>query len=56
MTDKVFNLQVKLVADDDRGRKSDKLLLEHLIKTALQQVLPEAIVLQVSIEQVSKKK
>jgi hypothetical protein len=25
--DKIFNLQVKLVADDDRGRRSDKSLL-----------------------------
>ena len=54
--DKIFNLQVELVADDDRGRRSDKLLLEHLIGIALKQVLPEAIVLKVSIDQVTKKK
>ena len=54
--DKIFNLQVESVADDDRVRRSDKLLLEHLIGIALKQVLPEAIVLKVSINQVTKKK
>src|ERR671919_1264930 len=54
--DKIFNLQVESVADDDRVRRSDKLLLEHLIGIALKQVLPESIVLKVSIDQVTKKK
>ncbi len=56
MTDKVFNLQVKLVADNDRARKQDKKLLEHLLETAIKQVLPESIVLKVSISKVTKRK
>lgn len=56
MTDKVFNLQVKLVADDDRSRREDKHLLEHLLGTAIKQVLPESIVLKVSISEVTKRK
>ena len=42
MTDTIFNLQVKLVADDDRGRKQDKRLIEELVGEALKQVIPEA--------------
>lgn len=45
MTDTVFNLQVKLVADDDR--KQDRKLIEQLVGEVLKQVLPEAMVLKV---------
>lgn len=31
MTDKIFNLQVELAVDDDRGRKQDRKLLEHIL-------------------------
>ncbi|MGH9987122.1 MAG: hypothetical protein ACRD8W_24510 [Nitrososphaeraceae archaeon] len=48
MTDTIFNLQVKLVADDDRAREQDRILIEHLIRKALIQVLPEARILEVN--------
>ncbi|MGC1133758.1 MAG: hypothetical protein WA941_13110 [Nitrososphaeraceae archaeon] len=48
MTDTIFNLQIKLVADDDRGRKQDKKLIEQLVEKALKQVLPEAMILKVN--------
>jgi hypothetical protein len=48
MCDTVFNLQVKLVADDDRARKQNKRLIEELVGKALRQVIPEATVLKVN--------
>jgi hypothetical protein len=48
MTDTIFNLQVRLVADDDRGEKQNRKLIEELLAKALKQVLPECIVLRVS--------
>jgi hypothetical protein len=48
MTDTVFNLQVKLVADDDRGQKQNRRLIEELLAKALKQVIPEAMVLKVN--------
>jgi hypothetical protein len=48
MTDTIFNLQVSLVADDDRGRKQNKMLIEELVGKALKQVLPESMILKVN--------
>jgi hypothetical protein len=48
MTDKVFNLQVKLVADDDRGQEQNKKVIEDLVGKALKQVIPEAMILKVN--------
>ena len=48
MTDQIFNLQVKLLADDDRGRTQDRKLVEQLLSEALKQVIPEAMVLKVN--------
>lgn len=48
MIDTIFNLQVRLVADDDRGRKEDKKLIEQLLGEALRQVIPEAMILKVN--------
>jgi len=48
MTDQIFNLQVKLLADDDRGRTQDRKLIEELLVKALKNVIPEAMVLKVN--------
>jgi hypothetical protein len=48
LTDQIFNLQVRLVADDDRGQKQNKKLIEDLVGKALKQVIPEAMILKVN--------
>jgi hypothetical protein len=48
MTDTIFNLQVKLVADDDLARKQDKKLIDELLSEVLNQVIPEVMVLKVN--------
>jgi hypothetical protein len=36
------------VADNDRGRKEDKKLIEQLVGEALKNVIPEAMILKVN--------
>lgn len=48
MADTIFSLQVRLVADNDRGRKQDKKLIEELLAEALKKVIPKAMILKVN--------
>jgi hypothetical protein len=48
MTDTIFSLQVRLIADDDRGQKQNRKLIEELLAKALKNVIPEAMILKVN--------